>query len=336
MQDIEHLPLSAWAEQLLRARQESGADIHSLSRELLLSTSQIKGIESGSLAAFHGPGYYLRAVDKLASKFNIVLDPPVTELALTDSQLALNRLKNRPSAAPLAKNQSQLVGADTLPGSRTRNHLAIGAIAFIVLIAATGVWLANKDGWPTTAAAPDSGSMPPNQNSETAVAEIKTIEDARLAQIASSTQEQSAPAVAPVATASPSIAEPQSTQGTGLVNEPSVAGGGLQNETPTALVAAVEPEPVVEPAPLAPPIDLIEASFNADCWVEVRFLDGRLEQTIFTPEQTFSVRAAEVESLVFGNAQAVSATRAGQPFDILPFTRGGNNVARLSTQNLEP
>jgi len=107
--------------------------------------------------------------------------------------------------------------------------------------------------------------------------------------------------------------------------------------TPTAQ-AAPDPEPdstpEPPPAPPPPPPDVIQASFNADCWVEIRRVDGTTEQGIYKPGQSVTVDVADIERLTFGNAAAVSATRAGEPFDVLAYTRGGNNVARISKQAL--
>lgn len=353
MQDIEQLPLKVWAEQLAHARNSAGLDVNSLARELLLSASQIRGIESGSLNAFHGPGYYLRAVEKLAKRLGVVLDPPMTELKLTDSQLALNRVKNNPSAAPLAKRQSNLVGADTMPVSNRRSAVATWMTALVLLLVATGVWLATQEGWPNKDVTPLLATSAPN-TTDTAPSTVQTIEQNRLAELASSTnpavqervvaeplvQESPREAIEtkPIDSASGQVSDtaPDSvstlasdTTFTNPENQPAVAISPEPTPLPPAIeVAANEPPPVVTVD------DTLEATFDADCWVEVRFVDGRIEQAIYKPGQSFTVLANEVDRLTFGNAQAVQATRAGESFDILRFTRAGNNVARISAEDL--
>ena len=338
MQDIEQLPLKVWAEQLAHARNSAGLDVNSLARELLLSASQIRGIESGSLNAFHGPGYYLRAVEKLAKRLDVVLDPPMTELKLTDSQLALNRVKNNPSAAPLAKRQSNLVGADTMPGSNRRSAVATWMTALVLLLVATGVWLATKEGWPNKDATPVLATSTPN-TTDTAPSTVQTIEQNRLAELASTTS----PGGQERAIAQPSTQESSldsveknstesilDTQATSLENQPAVAVSPEPTQPPPAIEVASQASP-----PAVTVDDTLEATFDADCWVEVRFVDGRIEQAIYKPGQSFTVLANEVDRLTFGNAQAVQATRAGESFDILRFTRAGNNVARISANDLK-
>jgi len=79
--------------------------------------------------------------------------------------------------------------------------------------------------------------------------------------------------------------------------------------------------------------DEIVLRFNDDCWVELRRADGTSEQRIFNPGDEIRVAANEVDRLVLGNATAVQAIRAGKPFDVMQFTRGGT-VARISGQAL--
>jgi len=114
--------------------------------------------------------------------------------------------------------------------------------------------------------------------------------------------------------------------------------GALENNTtPTEAVAALTqpPEPEVPTRTPEPVADDIEATFTADCWVEVRKQDGSVEQRIYTPDQTLTVSVEDIERLSFGNAQAVLATRAGEPFDVMRFTRANNNVARISAADLQ-
>jgi hypothetical protein len=97
------------------------------------------------------------------------------------------------------------------------------------------------------------------------------------------------------------------------------------------------PEPVTvtaaEPAPAPPPADILEARFTGDCWVEVRYKDGRVEQKVYTERDILTVPVNEIRSMVLGNAAAVRAQRQGQSFDVMTFT-GGRNVSRISEADL--
>ncbi len=336
MQDIEQLPTAMWAEQLQSARLEAGLEVGALARELMLSPLQVRGMESGSLSAFHGPGYYLRAVEKYAHRLGIELDPQVTELKLTDSQLALKRVKNRPSAEPLASRHSNFSRADTMPGRAQRGRIGLWVAGIVLLLLGAGFWLAVKEGWPghtADGALPLQAQADITQTTEPAPPALADARAQGTDQAPASVTQQSLPLGT---VSSPLETNPLLPPG----SEALVAIGA----TP-AFESAPEPEPVAEPAAEPAPepapepeplIDEIEIRFSADCWVEIRRLDGTVAQGIYQPGQTLVVPVTEVERLSFGNAQAVVATRAGEPFDVMRFTRAGNNVARISAADLEP
>lgn len=337
MQDIEQLPLKVWAEQLAHARTAAGLDINTLARELLLSASQIRGIEAGTLTAFHGPGYYLRAVEKLANRLRVALDPPITEMELTDSQFALKRVKSNPSAAPLAKRHSNMIGADTMPGSHRRSRVAVWMMGFIVVLVATGVWLATKEGWPSKEVTPSLTTNTPalTENTPSTVLTVEQDRIAGLALSAPSSAQELEVVHSPVQETQPNLAEnsapDMASMAPSTLPEDQSTMGLAPEQTPSLATVEQAPEMTAAPVPVE---DMIEATFTADCWVEIRFTDGRLEQVIYKPGESFSVLVNDVDRLTFGNAQAVQATRAGQAFDLLGFTRAGNNVARISAQNL--
>lgn len=361
MQDIDELPLEQWAEQLQRARIDAGLERSGLAQSLMLSSAQLQGLESGSLSAFHGPGYYIRAVEKYARHLNIKLEPPVTELRLTDSQIALNRVKNSPSAAKLAKRESQTLSADALPGATRPSKAGVWLGALLLIMIGAGTWLALKEGWlgnrkdtvaqtvadSTIKAETPAIAVPPTvertdpilpkreqtpatgETSVTPTANVQTVTEATA--MVNPRQPISAPesgAAAVVQTITGPIAEPA----TEPAQVPEPVSALISEPQPAAAVATeseTRPQAAASPAP-----EVIEAQFNADCWVEVRFTDGRVEQGIYKPGQTLSVPIAEISLLTFGNAQAVSASRAGTPLEVKAFTRGGNNVARISAQDL--
>lgn len=358
MQDIDQLPLSQWAEQLKQARELSGQDLATMAPALMLSSAQLRAIESGSLSAFHGPGYYLRAVEKYARHLNITLEPPVTELKLTDSQIALNRVKNQPSAAKLAKRESSVLGANAMPRASSRTRMGTWLAGVLLVLVGIGTWLAIDEGWPGKETAKPVAELTNGEVSDQANKELSettaTIRVEPSGNAASATANNgnnqsgtvlaattvpiaSAPAaLANQPVASNSISEAATVEPTPETSLQSPASQLTITPPPAPPVAEPEPTPQPTPATTAPPPDVIEAGFNADCWVEVRFVDGRVEQGIYKPDQTLSVPVNQIERLTFGNAQAVRATRAGQAFDVNAFTRSGNNVARISARDLQP
>lgn len=338
MQDLDQLPLEQWASQLKAAREAAGIEVSGLAQDLLLSQAQLRCLETGSLTAFHGPGYYLRAVEKYAQRLGIVLDPPVTELKLSDSQLALKRVKNSPSAGSIAKNHAGTLGSNVLPTTSNRSRIGLWLGVLLIALVGVGTWMAIDEGWPNgangngtavaepsdvqTIASESNQSEPPNQDTVPAASADSTT--------AATEQETSDLFGSPLATNTTTAptADPDSESANPINPQAALAAGA---------VSAPEsaPEPAPEPPPAPPPPDVIQATFNADCWVEIRRIDGTTEQGIYKPGQSLVVDVADMERLTFGNAAAVDATRAGQPFNVLDYTRGGNNVARISKQELD-
>jgi cytoskeletal protein RodZ len=350
MHDVEQLPLKEWAEQVAQARDSAHLDIGALSRELMLSSAQLRAIEAGTLSAFHGPGYYLRAVEKYARRLGVVLQPPVTELTLSDSQLALLQIKNAPSAANLAAKHAIVLGANAMPRAGRRTQIRIWIAGVLVLLVGIGVWLAVKEGWPSSTISqspalatndpvqPDQTSTNPDDTKSIVSPLVQPVEPVITASAVTSPVITAAPAQ-DVVTVITSDVTPDISNNIASTTAPAAL-STLSAETPqiqttpeSTPVAGADNDAGAAPQPQA---DVIEATFNADCWVEVRFADGKIEQNVYKPGQTFSVPANEIERLTFGNAQAVAATRASAPFDIQRFTRAGNNVARINAQALTP
>jgi len=333
MQDIDQLPLEQWANQLKLARESAAIELSTLSQDLMLSVAQLRSIEAGSLKMFHGPGYYLRAVEKYAKRLDITLDPPVTELTLTDSQIALKRVKNTPSASSLAKNQSNLLGAHAMPRAMRRSRIGLWLGVVLLLLVGTGTWMAIQEGWPNG----DETSLAQNeasQNNLQANAPTPSLQTER-SPLDSTTSEAPTTGTGALSTLVENQTSVVLEREQGLTTSPDgVAIAMATAESASELTPEPAPELATEPAP--PPPDVIEALFSADCWVEIRRVDGSTEQGIYKPAQTLTVDVSDIDRLTFGNAQAVSATRAGEVFDIMAFTRGGNNVARIPGAELNP
>ena len=321
MQDIEQLPLQQWAEQLKQARGNANLDINTLAQTLMLSSAQLRGLENGSLSAFHGPGYYLRAVEKYARQLDIILDPPVTELRLTDSQIALNRVKNQPSADKLAKRESRTLGIKAMPRSHGGSRIGVWLGGLLIVLVGAGTWMAISEGWPGRDG--QKASTEPDNN--------VLLETAPVPQSEPSVNETVS--LAPPENPPTEPSEPRSMSPVDKSSSTSSQEAVIPKPETTAEPAPA-PEPAAAPAPPPAP-DVIQAQFNAECWVEVRFADGRVEQGIYKPGQVFKAPVTDITRLTFGNAQAVNAKRAGDTFDVLAFTRGGNNVARISAADLQ-
>jgi cytoskeletal protein RodZ len=326
MKSDDQLPLAAWGQALAAARAEKGLGVVETARELMMSPAQLRGVEMGNMQTFHGSGYYFRAVQKYANRLGIVLEPAVESLPLTDSQLGMQRLKKASSAsyssatATLSRRQSTLDNGLKITPFRSRSSRVGMVLGVILLFAvALGVYLSVKEGWPNKQTSQTADGVQPQSPPGELVQAIAvpiTPDINRQASV-------SAQSVNP-ATPEPLLVSPTAIE-TVVVIEPMAT-------SPSTL-----PEPVTvtaaEPAPAPPPADILEARFTGDCWVEVRYKDGRVEQKVYTERDILTVPVNEIRSMVLGNAAAVRAQRQGQSFDVMTFT-GGRNVSRISEADL--
>lgn len=327
MQSDDQLPLAAWGQALAAARAEQNLGVIETARELMLSPAQLRSIESGTMQSFHGSGYYFRAVQKYANRLGVVLDPAPESLPMTDSQLGMQRLsqhstESKTSAtAILSRRQSTLDNGLKVAPFRSRSSrvgMALGVI--LVFAVALGVYLSVEEGWPSkqTAQTRDTLQTP--------------------SQMGNAVQSVAVP-IKPVPE-KPAIVSGQSTPSATSAQSPALSTViEPLSAAPTIAPAPLpepEPAPVIEPPPAPPPplADIFEARFTADCWVEVRYKDGRVDQKVYTDRDILAVPVEEIDRLVFGNAAAVKAQRQGESFDVMTYA-GGRNVARIRQAELQ-
>ena len=113
---------------------------------------------------------------------------------------------------------------------------------------------------------------------------------------------------------------------------------GLDLPAATESPTAAGPAPVVPAAPSvgdvegAPVVDgtqQIVITFNAACWVDVRDSERKFKLFGEIPKGSRKVLGGQPPyKLVIGNAEAVSITVNGKPFDLTPYAKG--NVARFT------
>lgn len=327
MQSDDQLPLAAWGQALAAARAEQNLGVIETARELMLSPAQLRSIESGTMQSFHGSGYYFRAVQKYANRLGIVLNPAPESLPMTDSQLGMQRLsqhstESKTSAtAILSRRQSTIDNGLKVAPFRSRSSrvgMALGVI--LVFAVALGVYLSVEEGWPSkqTAQTRDTLQTP--------------------SQMGNAVQSVAVP-IKPVSE-KPAIVSGKSTLSATSVESPALSTViEPLSAAPTIAPAPLpepEPAPVIEPPPAPPPplADIFEARFTADCWVEVRYKDGRVDQKVYTDRDILAVPVEEIDRLVFGNAAAVKAQRQGESFDVMTYA-GGRNVARIRQAELQ-
>lgn len=353
MQSNEALPLQTWGQALRQARTEQGLDLGTIARELMLSLAQIRCIEAGEMTAFHHQGYYLRGVQKYADRLQISLEPPISAFEAASGSASTHPHRVTARASGIARRQSSPPNAAKLPNSRTHGA-KLGRLLMLLLLALIGggVYLAISEGWPSRSINDMLATAPEESTTSAAAGPAAVVlNQAPSAPVKSSSPDSpsidspsiESPSISPEAPAhtvsTPGSAEPQRNHSTGTeltAARPAAgsASGGTGDDQASASpqLSATTPQAVQTPVQAEPVPDEIVLTFRQECWVELRKSSGESEQGLFKPGQTLRFMASQVERLVLGNAQGVEALRAGKPYDVMQFTRGGNNVARIDTE----
>ena len=101
---------------------------------------------------------------------------------------------------------------------------------------------------------------------------------------------------------------------------------------PAAAAATQSPGATEEGAPVVDATRQIVLSFSGNSWVDVRDSERKFKLFGEIPKGSRKVLGGQPPyKLVIGNAEAVSITVNGKPFDLAPYAKG--NVARFT---LEP
>lgn len=346
MQSTETLPAQSWGQALAQARAQQNRDLGTISRELLLSLAQLRGIESGQTHAFHGQNFYLRAVDKYAAHLNVTLDPPVSTFQQSSAP-GTHPASSPQRASGIARRQSTPPNAIQMPAHRPHGARLGRWIALLVLaLVGAGVYMAVSEGWPSRtidavaqkdASPADSTGSRVASGTATSIAtsgdSVSTAPSTAPAQAqADKTQDPASP-TAPVAHQTPFATNLQ-IQSAGLANKgtgTAQASANGSESAPASLTAMVGANLDTNQVAIT---DELVLTFNQECWVELLQTDGQSQQRIYKPGEELRIAANQVQRLVLGNAQAIRAQRAGKPFDVTQFTRGSGGVARIDAQAL--
>ena len=232
-----------------------------------------------------------------------------------------------------------------MPRERRHSRVGIWLGGLLFVLVGAGAWLAVDEGWP---------GKEIEQVSADAIADLTSGEDTSEAddtvalQTSGTQPTQAAQGTLPSTTTRPTAA-PNATSSlasgdlSGTVPSSAPLNSGLQSAAQEVSTTSTEASTEASTPATAnasterlttPPADVIAATFNADCWVELRFEDGRIEQGIYTPGQTLNIPVNEITRVTFGNVSAVQAMRGGEAFDLTAFARGNSSVVRISAQDL--
>jgi cytoskeleton protein RodZ len=284
------VPEVATAGALLReAREAAGITVDTVAQQLKLAPRQVRALEEGDFA--HLPGRtFIRGFMRNYARL-LRLDPTVVLAALPDA--GTGQPPDNPSLAPTPRPMGELP-----PDSPTRRSWTRWAIplAMVAAVAVTAVY---------------ERMRPPEDT-------VKRVVPDKAAQLP-------VPAPAPVPASIPADT-------TALPNPLAPPA----DRTPTREGAAPDRTDAGGPPSLAmPPVAMdaqdgtVALSFLGTSWVEVRDATGAivLSATGYAGGNQMATGRLPLE-VVLGNANAVSVTFQGHPFDIAPFTK--QNVAKFT------
>ncbi len=290
---------------LLRcARDERRISVPDVARALILSAAQIKGMESGSLAAFHNRTYYLRALKKYLDYLGIAAQAPTLSLlARLEQQVAEHDGRTSQKEVNLLLDSVLHPSKKTLLIPKKRIHFVLGAMAVLVGVGLVATTLKQKL---------------PSMGSATAVA---TQADSR--QNTVQTNQSIAAIVSPEA--EPKVLTAKQVQAEQRIPD---AAATVTNQT---ALAANPVQPDTE-QPITTKV--LKLSFMAPSWVQLITRDGKRAEKIFSPQEVLDIDPLNTVSIVIGNARESSLSAGGINIDLGKFINPNSSVARISQQDL--
>ncbi len=308
-------------ESLMQTRTQKGLSINDVAKQLMLSTSQVRALEEGSLLPFHNIFFYKQALKKYQNLFKIAFSPEVeAELSKSSIQSYTHASHHSIDIKPTAFSvQSRF---DFL--NRKTKILALVVTILVILSASIFGLMASSDTNPTTQAtlaekdAADSSARVP----------LKTQVDAALLR---------APRQPIFNNSSPPIDNTINIKPGSTVNGLTTL-QTLANKAPEATSSNIPPSnktPVSVQSQTASnqPV-MLSITFTQDCWLKAVKKDGKTIAKVFTSGSSFEEPLSEIVSLVLGNPSAVNAQVGNQATDLNQFITNNSSVLRLTEQDL--
>lgn len=308
-----------WGLALAHARTKAGLSESEVARKLGLSKVQIQALELGSDKPFHNAFFHRQAIQKYQTLFELAFDLSILE-AVTESAHLITATSTPQTVSQKSPLASPLASPHALVGSRgllSNAHLMsshakstkpkIIALSVLVLAASAALLWA---------------LMPlstPSQDSPTRVS--PTTEVSVSSPIAAPTPPISSlpKPVENLAQASPTSPIPSSAPAAPVVSN-------MTSATQTASPIASKPNTTDNA--------VLNMTFTQDCWVQALSKDGVTLEKIYTPDMTFEMNVASLQSLVIGNAKAAQLKLGDRTIDLNPFIKPYSSVARLSAQDI--
>lgn len=309
-------------ESLIQTRTQKGLSINDVAKQLMLSTSQVRALEEGSLLPFHNIFFYKQALKKYRNLFKIAFSPEVeAELSKSSTQSYTHASHHSIDIKPTAFSvQSRF---DFL--NRKAKILALIVTILVILSASIFGLMSSSDTNPT----PHATLAEKDVAESSARAPLTTQVDASLLR---------APSQPAVNNSTPPIDNTINIKPGSTVN-------GL---TTLQTLANKAPEATSSPTPPSnkPPVSAVQSqtasnqpvmlsiTFTQDCWLKAVTKDGKTIAKVFTSGSSFEEPLSEIVSLVLGNPSGVNAQVGNQAKDLNQFITSNSSVLRLTEQDL--
>jgi cytoskeletal protein RodZ len=313
---------------LAQARTQKGLSVNDLARQLMLSNSQARALEEGSLRSFHNIFFYKKALKKYQNFCNIVFSPEI-EAEISSS--------NTPSVTHVSHHSIDMKPTAFSVQSRfdfLNKKTKLLALALIVLvILSVGIFslMPSSDTNVTTQAT----QTEKNAGETSAQASLTAQVDASLLRAPS--QPPGNNSTPPLTIVSPPIDtkinnKPGSTVN-GLTTLQTIANKAPQAPSNTTLTPNKIPDTVQSQTASNQPV-MLSITFTQDCWLKAVTKDGKTIAKVFTSGSSFEEPLSEIVSLVLGNPSGVNAKVGNQATDLNQFKTNNSSVLRLTEQDL--
>lgn len=295
-------------EALLLARTEKGLDIQEVAHTLIMSSAQIRGLETANQIAFHNLAFFIRGIEKYAQYLEI---PESSEFWTQLDQI--REFHNHLSASPAHREISTLAKSGffkqrtSLFSYFTRNPVFWISV---ISLASLSMSLSSRI---------ESES---NRIKEFAASEQSaTLDTAPEPKISRHSLKAGVESVTSEAQHSQASKEPsESSQNSNSQRQ------SAQQDTQSVLKVETK-------LPLQSAQNRMTLKFNEPSWVKYVVKDGTAHEKIYQPDEQLEIDPTNIESMVIGNAGATTITSGNTFIDLKSHSINKNGIARISPED---
>jgi cytoskeletal protein RodZ len=300
-------------EQLRVARNLKGLSVEAVSKTLLLSSNQIRGIEAGDFNSFYGPDFYVLALKKYTSLLNIPLDFGMIassgsvspSMLVSTSVITENKKRGLTDLAQTKFNKTR--SFEIIIGNIDKRIL----IAFVIVVCGFFVFWGYRQNQYRLAEA-----IIPSQDQE-----IDSKEDFSAVGASVNSLNESSPKI----TAETKLAKIDESTSDQL---PSAQNAEPPKLSQSASTVQKDTKNITE-------LESIRLEILNPTWIQVMYEDGTKSQKNYAVGESLVLDKSVVHGLVIGDYSAIKGLYGKQPIDFSVYANEGSKVARLFGSRLK-